>query len=119
MPLYSFEGKSPRIHPAAFVAPTASIIGDVTIEENASVWYNAVVRADFSPIVIRQGANVQDCAVIHVTPVHGVEIGPGATVAHLCLIHGADVGQVIGYAGLTAATLLGLRVVAAIGRHRK
>jgi carbonic anhydrase/acetyltransferase-like protein (isoleucine patch superfamily) len=93
MPLYSFEGKSPRVHPTAFVAPTASIIGDVTIEENASVWYNAVVRADFSPIAIRRGANVQDCAVIHVTPVHGVEIGPGATVAHLCLIHGADVGE--------------------------
>ena len=93
MPLYSFEGKSPRIHPSAFIAPTATIVGDVTIEENASVWYNAVVRADFSAIVIRRGANVQDCAVIHVTPVHGVEVGPGATVAHLCLIHGADIGE--------------------------
>jgi carbonic anhydrase/acetyltransferase-like protein (isoleucine patch superfamily) len=93
MPLYSFEGKSPRIHPSAFIAPTATIVGDVTIEENASVWYNAVVRADFSPIVIRRGANIQDCAVVHVTPVNGVEVGPGATVAHLCLIHGADVGE--------------------------
>ena len=64
MPLYSFEGKSPRINPSAFIAPTATIIGDVTIEENASVWYNAVVRADFSPIVIRRGANIQDCAVL-------------------------------------------------------
>src|SRR5262245_22480559 len=69
MPLYSFEGKSPRVHPTAFVAPTACLIGDVTVEENASVWYNAVVRADFSPIVIRRGANVQDGAVLHVTPV--------------------------------------------------
>jgi len=93
MPLYSFEGKSPRIHPTAFIAPTATIIGDVTVEENASVWYNAVVRADFSPIVIRRGANVQDCAVLHVTPVNGVEVGAGATVAHLCLIHGADIGE--------------------------
>ncbi len=93
MPLYSFEGKSPRIHPTAFIAPTAAIIGDVTIEENASVWYNAVVRADFSPIVIRRGANIQDCAVLHVTPANGVEVGPGATVAHLCLIHGADIGE--------------------------
>ena len=93
MPLYSFEGKSPRIHPSAFIAPTATIVGDVLVEENASVWYNAVVRADFSPIVIRRGANVQDCAVLHVTPVHGVEVGPGATVAHLCLIHGADIGE--------------------------
>jgi len=93
MPLFSFEGKSPRVHPTAFVAPTATIVGDVTVEENASVWYNAVVRADFSPIVIQRGANVQDCAVIHVTPVHGVTIGAGATVAHLCLIHGADLGE--------------------------
>src|SRR6266852_5610981 len=93
MPLFSFEGKSPRVHPTAFIAPTACLIGDVTVEENASVWYNAVVRADFSPIVIRRGANVQDCAVIHVTPANGVEVGPGATVAHLCLIHGADIGE--------------------------
>src|SRR5262245_55196075 len=82
MPLYSFEGKSPRVHPTAFIAPTAAIIGDVSVEENASVWYNAVVRADFSPIVVRRGANIQDCAVIHVTPLNGVELGPGATVAH-------------------------------------
>ena len=93
MPLFSFEGKSPRIHPPAFVAPTAVVIGDVTIEERASVWYNAVVRSDFSPIVIRAGANVQDCAVIHCTPRHGVDIGAGATVGHLCLIHAANVGE--------------------------
>jgi carbonic anhydrase/acetyltransferase-like protein (isoleucine patch superfamily) len=93
MPLYSFEGKQPTIHPSAFIAPTAVIIGDVTIEENASVWYNAVVRSDFSPIVVRRGANVQDCAVIHVTPMHGVEIGPGATVGHLCLVHAATLGE--------------------------
>ena len=93
MPLFAFEGKRPRVHPTAFVAPTATLIGDVTVEENASVWYNAVVRADFSPIVIRRGANVQDNAVLHVTPAAGVEIGAGATVAHLCLIHGADVGE--------------------------
>ncbi|MBI4636179.1 MAG: gamma carbonic anhydrase family protein [Candidatus Rokubacteria bacterium] len=93
MPLFSFEGKRPTIHPSAFIAPTAVIIGDVTIEENASVWYNAVVRSDFSPIVIRRGANVQDCAVVHVTPRDPVEIGPGATVGHLCMVHGAILGE--------------------------
>ena len=80
MPLFAFEGKSPKIHPTAFIAPTASIIGDVTVEENASVWYNTVIRADFSPIVIRRGANVQDCSVIHVTPAGGTDVGPGATI---------------------------------------
>jgi carbonic anhydrase/acetyltransferase-like protein (isoleucine patch superfamily) len=93
MPLFSFEGKQPTIHPSAFIAPTAVIVGDVTIEADASVWYNAVVRSDFSPIVIRRGANVQDCAVVHVTPQHGVEIGPGATVGHLCTVHGATLGE--------------------------
>src|SRR5919198_779529 len=93
MPLFSFEGKSPRIHPTAFIAPTAVVIGDVTIEERASVWYNAVVRADFSSIVIRAGANVQDCAVVHGTPRGGVEIGAGATVGHTCVIHAATIGE--------------------------
>ena len=109
MPLFSFEGKSPRIHPTAFIAPTASIIGDVTVEENASVWYNAVVRADFNAIVIRRGANVQDCAVIHVTPVAGVEIGPGATVGHLCVVHAATIGEEA-LIGNSATVLDGARI---------
>jgi carbonic anhydrase/acetyltransferase-like protein (isoleucine patch superfamily) len=92
MPLFSFEGKSPTVHPSAFIAPTAVLIGDVTVEENASVWYNAVLRSDFSPIVVRRGANVQDGSVIHVTPRDGVEVGAGATVGHLCVIHGAQLG---------------------------
>ena len=93
MPLYSFEGKSPTVHPTAFVAPTAVLVGDVTVEENASVWYNAVLRGDLAPIVVRRGANVQDNAVVHVTPASGVEIGAGATVGHLCLIHAATLGD--------------------------
>ncbi|MBI4592807.1 MAG: gamma carbonic anhydrase family protein [Candidatus Rokubacteria bacterium] len=93
MPLFSFEGKRPNVHPAAFVAPTAVLIGDVTVEERASVWYNAVVRADFGPIVIRKGANVQDCAVLHVTPFNAVEVGAGATVGHTCVVHGATIGE--------------------------
>jgi carbonic anhydrase/acetyltransferase-like protein (isoleucine patch superfamily) len=93
MPLFSFEGKHPTVHPSAFIAPTAVLIGEVTVEENASVWYNAVLRGDFSPITIRRGANVQDGSVIHVTPVAGTEIGPGATVGHLCVIHAAVIGE--------------------------
>ncbi|MGH7325803.1 MAG: gamma carbonic anhydrase family protein [Candidatus Rokuibacteriota bacterium] len=93
MPLFSFEGKQPRVHPSAFIAPTAVLIGDVTVEEHASVWYNAVVRADFGPIVIRRGANVQDCSVVHVTPVNPVEVGAGATIGHTCVVHGAVLGE--------------------------
>ena len=93
MPLYSFEGKSPVVHPTAFIAPTAVLIGDVTIEENASVWYNAVLRSDFNPIVVRRGANVQDCAVVHVTPASAVEIGAGATIGHNCTVHACTIGE--------------------------
>ena len=93
MPLYSFEGKSPRVHDSAFVAPTATLVGDVTIEEGASVWYNAVLRADYSPIVVRRGANVQDGAVLHGPPDLPAEVGEGATVAHLCVVHGARLGE--------------------------
>src|SRR5216684_3621667 len=93
MPLFAFEGKSPRVHPTAFIAPTAVLIGDVTVEENASVWYNAVLRADFGPIVVRRGANVQDCAVVHVTSAYSVEIGAGATIGHTSIVHGATIAE--------------------------
>lgn len=89
MNLFEFEGKSPTVHPEAFVAPTATLIGDVTVEKGASVWYGAVLRADICAIVVREGANIQDNSVIHAAPDQVVEIGPGATVAHTCVVHGA------------------------------
>ena len=93
MPLYEFEGMRPTIADDAFIAPTATIIGDVTIESGASVWYGAVLRGDVGPIVVRRNANVQDGTVIHTTPEVTTEIGPGATIAHQCMIHGAVVEE--------------------------
>lgn len=93
MPVYAFEGKTPEIDPSAFIAPTASIVGDVLIEEGASVWYGAVLRGDFERVIVRAGANIQDGAVLHAPPGMPCEIGPGATVAHLCMVHGATVGE--------------------------
>lgn len=91
MPLFAFEGVSPKVHPNAWIAPTATLVGDVTVEENASVWYGVVLRADFGPVIIRAGANVQDNSVLHGGP-DGTEVGPGATVGHLCVVHGATIG---------------------------
>lgn len=68
MPLYAFEGTAPSVHETAFVAPTATLVGDVTVEAEASVWYGAVIRADYAPVVVRAGANVQDGAVVHAPP---------------------------------------------------
>ena len=93
MPLFAFEGVAPTVHETAFVAPTATLVGDVTVEEGASVWYGAVVRADYAPVVIRAGANVQDGAVVHAPPGMPCEIGAGATVAHNCVVHGATIGE--------------------------
>ena len=92
MPLFSFEGKAPTVDPSAFIAPTATLVGDVTVEAHASVWYGAVLRADFGPIVVRAGANVQDGSVLHGGDDPVTEIGPGATIGHLCVVHGAVIG---------------------------
>jgi carbonic anhydrase/acetyltransferase-like protein (isoleucine patch superfamily) len=87
--IYEYEGVRPTIAADAFVAPTATIIGDVTIESGASIWYGAVLRGDDGPIIVRERANVQDGTVIHTTPTVTTEIGRGATVAHQCMVHGA------------------------------
>jgi len=92
MPLFSFEGRAPRVHPRAWIAPTATLVGDVTVEADASIWYGAVLRADFGAIVVREGANVQDGSVLHGGTDPVTEIGPGATVGHLCVVHGAVIG---------------------------
>ena len=68
------------------MAPTATLVGDVTIEAGASVWYGAVLRADYAPVVVRAGANVQDGSILHGPPGLVMEVGPGATVAHLCAV---------------------------------
>jgi carbonic anhydrase/acetyltransferase-like protein (isoleucine patch superfamily) len=93
MPLFSFEGRSPQVHPEAWVAPTATLVGDVVVEAGASIWYGAVLRADFGRIVVRAGANVQDNSVLHGGEDPATEIGPGATVGHVCVVHGAVVGE--------------------------
>ena len=93
MPLFDLDGKAPDVHPSAFVAPTATLVGEVVLEEGASVWYGAVLRADYSPVVVRAGANVQDGSVLHGPPGMPTEVVRGATVAHLCVVHGAVIGE--------------------------
>ena len=92
MPLFAFEGQQPTVSPSAWIAPTATLIGDVRVEDEASVWYGAVLRADFGPIIIRRGANVQDGSVLHGGSDPVTEVGEGATIGHLCVVHGAVIG---------------------------
>jgi carbonic anhydrase/acetyltransferase-like protein (isoleucine patch superfamily) len=118
VPLYAFEGKSPTVHPTAFVAPTASLIGDVTVEAGASVWFNAVLRADVAPIVVREGANVQDGSVLHAGLDGPVEIGAGATVGHGCVVHACTIGAealVANHATVLDHAVVGARALVAAG----
>lgn len=89
----AFQGHEPRIHPTAFIAETAVLIGDVTVEAGASIWYGCVLRGDVAPIFIGQGSNVQDGTVIHVASATlngralGTHVGRGCTVGHMALLH--------------------------------
>src|SRR6476620_6879164 len=93
MPLFAFEGRQPQVSPEAWIAPTATLVGDVRVEAEASLWYGAVLRADFGPFIVRRGANIQDGSVLHGGTDPVTEVGEGATVGHLCVVHGAVIGE--------------------------
>lgn len=117
MPVFSFEGKSPQVDPSAWIAPTATLVGDVTVEADASIWYGVVLRGDFGPITVRAGANVQDNSVLHGSA-EGCEVGANATVGHICVVHGATIGEhaVIGnQATIQDGAWIGPRVLVAAG----
>ncbi|MCG2826758.1 MAG: gamma carbonic anhydrase family protein [Thermoplasmatales archaeon] len=82
-----------KIHPSCFIAENATIIGDVTIEENCSVWYNAVIRGDRNAILIGRGSNIQDNVVVHVTKENPTIIGENVSVGHAAVIHGGKIGS--------------------------
>jgi carbonic anhydrase/acetyltransferase-like protein (isoleucine patch superfamily) len=92
MPLFSFEGRDPTVSRSAWIAPTATLVGDVSVEDEASIWYGAVLRGDFGRVIVRRGANVQDGSVLHGATNPAAEIGEGATIGHLCVVHGAVIG---------------------------
>ena len=91
--LIDFEGRRPRVAEGAFIAPTATLIGDVTVEAGASVWYGAVLRADFGSIVIGAGSNVQDNAVVHTIREVVTEVGPDVTIGHGAVLHACRIGR--------------------------
>ncbi|MGW1754715.1 gamma carbonic anhydrase family protein [Streptomyces mirabilis] len=113
-------GKDPQVDPEAFTAPTSVVIGDVTLHAGASVWYGAVLRADFGPIVIGADSNIQDNCTLHVDPGFPITVGERVSVGHNAVLHGATVeddcligmgatvlnGAVIGAGSLVAAQAL-------------
>lgn len=87
-PLYPFEGKRPAVHPTAFVAPTAAVIGDVEIGEGANVWYHCVLRGDTNEIRVGPRSNIQDGTIVHVNAGRQrTVIGADVTVGHAAIVH--------------------------------
>ncbi|MEO1310694.1 MAG: gamma carbonic anhydrase family protein [Pseudomonadota bacterium] len=86
------NGKAPRIHESAFIAPGAVIVGDVEVHEDASVWYGSVLRGDTGLIRVGKGSNVQDGTIVHIDApeVGGTPclIGENVLVGHMCMLHG-------------------------------
>lgn len=87
-PIYPFEGKLPSLHPTVFIAPTAAVIGDVTIGEGSNVWYHCVLRGDTNHIRIGARVNIQDGTIVHVNAGREpTEVGNDVTVGHAAIVH--------------------------------
>jgi carbonic anhydrase/acetyltransferase-like protein (isoleucine patch superfamily) len=89
----SFKDKSPKISRACFVAENATLVGDIALGEQSSLWYGVAIRAEGGPVRIGRGVNIQDNSVVHVDPGGRCVIGDGVSVGHGAIIHGAMVGE--------------------------
>ena len=90
---YELENKNIKSSGENWVAPNASIIGDVTLEKNTSIWFNAVLRGDVENILIGEGSNVQDGSVLHTDPGYPLKVGKNVTIGHMVMLHGCTIGN--------------------------
>jgi carbonic anhydrase/acetyltransferase-like protein (isoleucine patch superfamily) len=104
-----YDGHSPAVDPSAFLAPTATVIGNATIEERASLFYGAVVRADMDRVVLGAGSNLQDNVVVHTDYGFPTIIGSGVSVGHGAVVHGCTVEDDC-LIGMHATVLNGARI---------
>lgn len=115
---FEFEGRRPKVHPDAYVAPTAVLIGDVEVGAHASIWFGAVLRGDEAAIRIGEGANVQDNAVLHCARDMPTIVEPEASVGHSAQLEGCvvETGAVVGMgATMLQRTRLGAGSMLAAG----
>lgn len=102
-----YKGIMPKIHETAFVAPSASIIGDVEIGEGSNIWYNCVLRGDVNDIKIGKRTNIQDGTVIHVTTdFSGTHVGDDVTVGHSVILHACRL-ECFGFVGMGSIVMDG------------
>ena len=95
MALYDFDGVGPKTPQSGnyWVAENATVLGNVILEENASVWFNAVLRGDNDPITIGENSNVQDGSVLHTDIGCPLVIGKDVTIGHMVMLHGCTIGD--------------------------
>jgi carbonic anhydrase/acetyltransferase-like protein (isoleucine patch superfamily) len=94
MPLYSIgERQVKLVGKDHFIAPDATLVGDVTLENAASIWFQVVIRAENDRIVIGEGSNVQDGSVLHVDPGFPLTLGRNVSIGHKVMLHGCTVGE--------------------------
>lgn len=126
MPRYALEGHVPEIHATAFIAPSADVIGQVTVAERASVWFGVVLRGDLEAIQIGPGCNVQDGAVLHTDAGWPCVLAEHVTVGHRAIVHGATCGPgslvgmgavMLSGSSLGAGAMLGAGAVLPEGVH--
>jgi len=112
MAIYRLEDRIPRIHASAWVADNATVVGDVELAEDASVWYGAILRGDSALLRIGRRSNVQDGSVIHADEGIPTTLGDDVSIGHLVMLHGCTIGD---------GSLIGIGAVvlnhARIGRH--
>jgi carbonic anhydrase/acetyltransferase-like protein (isoleucine patch superfamily) len=108
--IYQLDGKKVVFEGSNhFVAPSADVIGDVTLKDGVSIWFNVVIRADKDSITIGPGTNIQDGSVLHVDPGYPMTIGAGVTVGHKVMLHGCTVGD-NSLVGINAVVLNGAKI---------
>jgi carbonic anhydrase/acetyltransferase-like protein (isoleucine patch superfamily) len=90
---YDLKDKKPQNSGENWVAHNATIIGDVTLEKNSSIWFNAVLRGDIENIHIGEGSNIQDGSILHTDPGYPLKVGKDVTVGHLVMLHGCTIGD--------------------------
>ena len=91
MPVYALGNARPSLAPSCFVVPSAVIVGNVTIGERSSIWFNSVIRADDDTIEIGEETNIQDLCMLHVDPGSPARIGNRVTIGHRCVVHGCTI----------------------------
>lgn len=108
--IYAFEDKTPRFDPErVWIAETATVIGDVVLEPEVSIWWGAVLRGDNDRLHLGPGCNVQDNAVLHVDPGFPITLEAEVTVGHMAMLHGCSVGRGA-LIGIRAVVLNGARI---------